>query len=152
MALITPKQIQVIYALGSKTGTLESGNKDDELHSIVFRVSGKASIKELTQKDFKAVTDELHKYLNDENKITEKQKGLAWRYIYRLVELDTSESKAKAGTRMVGAIKKILELEVTDIKKPFDNVTAEQGEKLIENLKRYVKTAEKKQGKSKEVV
>ncbi len=144
MTKITAKQIQVIYALGAKTGTLEHGNKDDELHSIVYRVCGKTSIKDLTDVDFRSVVATLNGYLPQVDMMTDKQKGKAWRYIYRLVELDQNESKGKAGTRMLGAIKKILNVEAEDVKNPFKGLTLEQGEKLIESLKRYVVTAEKK--------
>ncbi len=152
MSLITKKQIQILYALGSKTGTLENGNKDDDLHIIVSRITGKSSIKELTQKEYKLVVDELKAFLpNDKGKvenkptlITEKQKSLAWRFVYRLIELDATESKATAGERMLGAINKVLKKGVTDVKAPFKDITQEEGEKLIENLKRYVRSAERK--------
>lgn len=147
MTKIKSKQIQIIYALGSNAGLVEQGNKDDELHIIVERVTGKTSIKELSQKDFKAVVDEVNKYLPKVDLMTEKQQKLAWRYIYRLIELDQNESKAKAIDRMAGTINKVLDITVEDIKKPFKNVTKEQGEKLIEQLKRYVLSAERKNKK-----
>ncbi len=79
--------------------------------------------------------------------MTEKQIKLAWRYVYRLVELDQSENKAEAGERMFGAIKKVLGVEEANVRYPFKKITKEQGEKLIENLKRYVLSAERKESK-----
>lgn len=147
MTKIKPKQIQIVYALGANAGLVEHGNKDDELHIIVERITGKTSVKELSQKDFKAVVDELHNYLGKVDLMTKDQQRLAWRYIYRLIELDKSENKATAGNRMVGAIGKILDIKVEDITKPFKDITKADGQKLIEQLKRYVLSEERKNKK-----
>ncbi len=144
MAKITPKQIQIVHTLGSRTGTKEQGNREDALHSIVFRVAGKTSIKELTQKEFKDVVDELNKYLPKVDMMTEKQIKFAWGCVYKLRDLDTSDNKATAGKRMIGTIKKVLDVDVDNPKYMFQGLTKAQGEKLIENLKRYVSSAEAK--------
>ncbi len=153
MSLITAKQIQILYALGAKTGTLEQGNKDDNLHIIVNRVSGKNSIKELTQKEFKLVADELKEMLppttvtlrdekskNVTKMITKDQQRTAWALVYKLIEIDKGD-KSEACKRLCGTIKKVCKVETT-VYSPFKNVTSKMGIVLIENLKRYVSSAE----------
>lgn len=157
MAAITKEQIKRIYALGGALGLVQSGSRDDDLHALVLRTTAKESVSALTDKEFKMVERELlslMKYKNRQEPLKSKkpaasapgmmnaaQQGLAWRLIYRLQELDTRSSSATAGERMVGAIRKILEVDART-EKPFEWVTQEQGARLIEQLKRYVRSAE----------
>lgn len=166
MAAITKEQIKRVYALGAAVGIVERGNKDDTLHAMVFTLTGKASISELTGKEFLAVERELLSRLRLVNRISplkrrpkkaevetqpgmmsHAQQSLAWRLIYRLMELDSQSGTASAGDRMCGAIKKVLQVEV-QAKNPFAWVTAQQGHTLIEHLKRYVRSAESKARKA----
>ena len=165
MAKITKMEIKRIYALGAAIGAVERGNKDDNLHALVYTMTGKDSVSELTDSEFKRVERELmsrmqlqhhNEPLKSKKKeapaatpgmITSRQQGLAWRYIYRLSELDKEESAATVGERMAGAIRKILCIEAR-IADPFRWVTADQAEKLIEQLKRYVRSAERAQRKA----
>lgn len=157
--MITKEQIRRINALGAGCGLLERGNKDDPLHGIVFSVSGKSSIKELTEKEFFAVQHELIERMKLSNHdaplkckarkepapgmMTLSQQDLAFRFIYRLKELDVVPSSATVGERMVGAIGKILGITAgTD--EPFLWINFDSGEKLIEVLKKYVRSAERK--------
>ena len=162
--LITKEQIKRIYALGSGLGIMEHNNKDDCLHELVFSLTNKSSISELTQAEFKTVESSLlskFKLVNHktplkkkqepkgqpEKKVksgamTARQQSLAWRYIYRLMELDT-KSTATAGERMCGAIKKILSIDA-NIKEPFVWVDQKKGSQLLEVLKKYVVSAEKR--------
>jgi hypothetical protein len=161
MASITKGQIQRIYALGAGIGILESGNENDDLHALVSRITGKEHIKELTVTEFDAVESELMRLMrygtrntplkkNSRKKVeavagmmTPQQQSLAWRMIYRLCELDKQPTAATPGERMVGAVKKILGIDAT-VEAPFRWVDFESGAKLIERLKRYVYSAEKK--------
>lgn len=158
---ISKEQIKRIYALGSVVGILESGNKDDDLHNLVYSLTGKESIKALSETEFKKVENALMENMKiyRDNKapkprakskddavpgmMTKEQQSLAWRFIYRLIELDPKDNSATAGERMVGAIRKILNVHA-DVKNPFVWVTFDQGIKLIEQLKRYVRSAEAK--------
>lgn len=48
---------------------------------------------------------------------------------------------------MKGAVRKILEVEInTDNKAPFRMISVNNGRKLIDTLKKYVESAEKKAG------
>lgn len=157
MAAITKEQIKRIYALGGALGLVETGNRDDHLHNMVNRLAGKKSISSLTAQEFQAVERELLSLMQYKNHqaplkakpkpdtapgmINAAQQGLAWRMIYRLQELDPKKSKATAGERMVGAIKRILGIDA-GTEKPFEWVTFDQAQQLIEQLKRYVRSAE----------
>lgn len=161
MAAITKDQIKRIYALGSAIGILERGSKDDDLHALVFNIAGKASISELSAKEFSDVERELIQRMRYVNRtaplqtrkrpksedpitagaMTEAQKRMAWRMIYRLCELDGSQ--AAPGERMRGAVRKILGIDGS-LRDPMAWVKFEDGGKLIEQLKRYVRSAERK--------
>ena len=160
MASITKSEIQRIYALGSGVGILESGNKDDDLHALVYSQTGKRSVSALTSAEFSIVERELMKLMRFPNRpaplkkktrkkadddvpgmMTKKQKGLAWRFIYRLCELDSRA--ATPGERMCGAIRKILSVDAS-IEAPMRWVNFDEGALLIEQLKRYVRSAERK--------
>lgn len=167
------QQIKRIYGLGAALGIVGK-DRDDELHTLVAGVCGKESVSSLTDEEFSEVERELlsrlrlghakHpplKRLEPESKaskhsplkrpepeskapgmITEQQMSLAWRYIYRLRELDVPGS-AEVGDRMIGAIAKVLGITASK-SDPFIWVTQEDASKLIEQLKRYVASAERK--------
>jgi hemoglobin-like flavoprotein len=158
MGGITKEQVRSIYALGSAAGILESGNKDDSLHALVRRVTGKDTVSSLTAEEYEKVKHELLpllKYRNHKPAVpayapgmmNKAQQSLAWRYIYRLRELDqdTDAHAATVGERMVGAIKKVLGVDAK-VESPFKWLSQEQGGALIEQLKRYVRSAERRKG------
>lgn len=154
-------QIRAIYAMGSSLG-INSSNRDDELHQLVYGITGKESIKELTDSEARAVQHELmNRMKGSENikkkrkpaidvppgKMTEAQQKKAWSLIYRLQELEPSS--ASASERMRGAVRKILGMEInTNNKVPFRMVSVEEGRKLIDTLKKYVASAEKRVGEA----
>lgn len=164
MAAITKEQIKRIYVLGSSLGMVDRQNPDDMLHTLVCALTGKESIRSLDEAEFEKVQADLLNRMRLANRpvlsprkkpakaaapvqpgsMTTAQQSMAWRLIYKLAELDP-ESTATAGQRMRGAIKKVLEMD-TELKEPFRWVTAEQGHKLIETLKRYVRSAQRKVG------
>ncbi|MGE5494598.1 MAG: phage protein GemA/Gp16 family protein [Burkholderiales bacterium] len=156
---ISKEQVRRIYALGAAVGILESGNKEDNLHALVLRITGKDSVSAMTAAEFKMVERELltlMQYKNRQTPLKSKtiksvavspgmmnaaQQSKAWKLIYRLIDLDTHKSKATPGERMVGAIKTILGVDAK-VANPFQWITFEQGFKLIEKLKLYVRSAE----------
>lgn len=162
MTPITKEQIKRLYALGSGLGIVGRG-REDMLHTLVEAMTGKESVSSLTQDEFKKVQGELLNRMRGANrpvpepktrKIQEavpagmmprEQQSLAWRMIYRLQELDPEEKETYAtpGERMCGAIKKILSIHA-DVKEPFRWVGFDQGQQLVEQLKRYVRSAERK--------
>jgi len=160
MGAITKEQVRRIYALGAEAGILESGNKDDDLHAVVRRVTNKDSVTSLTEKEFYQVEKELLPLLKGKSRrqpippsvrddatppgrMGKEQQSKAWALMYQLIELDTAKSKATAGERMVGAIKAILDVDAR-IEEPFKWLSRENGHTLIEKLKRYVRSAERR--------
>lgn len=158
--MATKEQIRRIYGMAAALGIKGSG-KDDLLHEMVYGLTGKTSIKELTDKDVQSVMGELvhrmrfadvpraKKEAGDEEigsygMATKEQQRLCWRYCYRLKELDTKPNPTDVGDRMVGAIRKVCSTNIISKEDPFRCVTQDDAAKLIEQLKRYVNTAERR--------
>ena len=148
MGAITKEQISKLYALAARAGLVESGNKDDDFHQLVYAITKKLSVRKLTEIDYKNVRNRL---LNDlsakkedtADRMSSGQIKKAWSLMYQIMEHSPSEEGKTAGERMCGAVKKILNIDA-DVKNPFAWISAEQGNKLIEMLKRYLRTAKKK--------
>lgn len=160
---MTASQRKAIFGICKKLGM-----SDDDRRALVLGVTGKESTKELTDRETEDVLKELRKRLDSETVPPEKrnpkaykpaeagmmttdQQSLAWRLMYRLCELDEKPMLHEDGTpvtpgeRMAGAIRAILD---NNMAKPgkeiFDRVHFDEGMKLIEKLKMYVHTAEKR--------
>lgn len=136
---------------------------EDNRHALIYGVTGKESLTELNDSETKAVIHELMERMKLHNRnaplenrkpktynppvagmMTPEQQSLAWRLVYRLIELDTNASRATAAERMAGAIKKELGITTVPGKDIFKWVSFDDGTKLIEKLKRYVRSAENK--------
>ncbi|MGN1201865.1 MAG: phage protein GemA/Gp16 family protein [Eubacterium sp.] len=161
--MLKPHQTQRIYAMGARLGLLESGNKNDLLHELVYGITEKSSIRELSEQEYKEVVKELAERLKLQNleippchpykaqryedsgrgKMSDGQKRKVWRLMYQLEELDEKPSSAKLGDRLCGIIKK--ELHIDSIpKQPFIWLTYQQGVTLIEIIKKYVANAQRR--------
>lgn len=166
--MATKEQIRKIYSLGTELGIKGKG-RSDLLHELVYGITGKESIKALTDKECRAVLSEMYdrkpaapktkRKKKDDGEIgcngmaTKEQQALCWRYCYRLKELDPNPNSAEVFERLEGAIHKICGVTLVPRKDPFYWVTQESCSKLIEQLKRYVNTAErraKRQGEAHE--
>lgn len=135
------------------------GMSPEDLHNLCQSITGCYSLKELDDRQTAELMAELNKRQGNSGNyrrknvqteagmMTAAQQALAWRYIYRLIELDPEPSKAQPGERMVGAIKKAIGV-TADIKAPFKWIRFDDGIKLIETLKRYVVSAERKARKN----
>ena len=146
MGAITKEQISKLYALAARAGLLEAGNKEDNFHQIVSGLTCKDSVKKLTEDEYKKVRGRLLQELENKNtsgRMNSRQIKKAWSLMYQIMEHSPSEEGKTAGERMCGAVKKILNIDA-DVKNPFAWISAEQGNKLIEMLKRYLRTAKKK--------
>ena len=145
-----------LYAIAAKNGLVEHGNKDDPFHQIVYSVTGKTSVKELTNCEMKRVENEIRNRIGENvsgDKIKNQeavagmmspaQQSLAWRLMYRIQRYDVKVSDKSVGARLAGVVRKSLKISASDTD-PLKWVNAENGNKLIETLKRYVKSAEKK--------
>lgn len=147
------------------------GMNTEELHILVAGLTGCESLTELTDKQVETVIGELNNRVNHSappekrnpnaykpavaGMMTTEQQSLAWRYIYRLRELDEKPMLHEDGTpvtvgeRMAGAVYKICGITAKPGKDIFRWVSFDDGAKLIEGLKRYVQSAERKAGRRK---
>lgn len=153
--MLKPQQTQRIYAMGARLGLVESGNKNDLLHELVFSISQKNSVRELDEKEYKKVVSELALQLKAANltepktvhpfkaqkrekkgigKMSDGQIRKVWQLMYSLEKLDIKPSSARLGDRLCGIIKKELHIDAIP-KDPFSWLTYQQGVKLIEILK-----------------
>ena len=145
-----------LYAIAANAGLVEHGNKEDPFHQIVYSLTGKTSVKDLTSREMKRVENEIRNRIGENvsgDKIKNQeavagmmspaQQSLAWRLMYRIQRYDVKVSNQTVGARLAGAVRKSLNISASDTD-PLKWVNAENGNKLIETLKRYVKSAEKK--------
>lgn len=162
--MLKPQQTQRIYGMAARLGLVESGNKNDLLHELVYGITNKDSIRELTDSEYKEVVKELAERLKLQNleepptnkpykaqkyedsgrgKMSDGQQRKVWRLMYQLESLDEKPSTAKLGDRLCGIIKKELHIDCNS-KQPFRWLTYQQGSKLIEKLKLYVANAKRR--------
>ncbi len=145
-----------LYALAAKNGLVEHGNKEDPFHQIVYSVTGKTSVKDLTNREMQMVENEIFRRTNDNisgdkirnqeavpDMMSPAQQSLAWRLMYKIRQYDVKVSNKTVGARLAGVVRKNLKISASDTD-PLKWVNAENGNRLIETLKRYVKSAEKK--------
>lgn len=156
-------QRRTIYGMATRLGIYEKGNKDDDLHAIVFRVTGKDSIGKLTERDADLVIGELVKlkkggrtgterrknYPGDKKQdhrpgmITPAQRKAVWFYMYRLEELDQEPSQATRAERLCAIIKKFLRVDAA-AREPLRFISFKDAGRLIEVLKNMVRYEEQK--------
>lgn len=161
--MIKSAQVRRIYAMGARLGILESGSRDDLLHALVCRVTGKVSVRSLTEEEYHAVAKELAEQLRAQSleapptkpykakkheesgrgMMSEGQQRKAWALMYQLEQLDEKPSAARLGDRLCGIIRRELHIDCA-AKQPFRWLTYAQGVKLIEILKKYVSNAQRR--------
>ena len=145
-----------LYAIATKNGLVEHGNKEDPFHLIIYGVTGKTSVKDLTSREMRLVESEIFRRTNNNisgDKVKNQeavsgmmppaQQSLAWRLMYQIRQYDVKISNQTVGARLAGVVRKTLKITASDTE-PLKWVNAENGNILIETLKRYVKSAEKK--------
>ncbi len=154
--MATKEQIRKIYALGGELGIKGKGH-DDLLHELIYGITGKESVRELNDSEVRAVLSEMYKCKpaaakrkkadkepGDNGMATKEQQALCWRYCYRLKELDPNPESADVFERLAGAIRKVCGTNMVPKTDPFRWVDQDNCSKLIEQLKRYVNTAERR--------
>ncbi|MDE5583073.1 MAG: regulatory protein GemA [Ruminococcus sp.] len=145
-----------LYTIAAKKGLVEHGKKEDPFHIIIYSLTGKTSVKDLTEQEMKIVTTEIFRRTNKNisgkkiknqeavpDMMSPAQQSLAWRLMYQIQKYDVKLSEQTVGVRLAGAVRKTLKISASDTE-PLKWVNAENGNILIESLKRYVKSAEKK--------
>lgn len=158
---MTAVEIRKVYALGARLGLVESNNKNDALHTLVEGITGKDSVSKLNADEYKEVMTELYtrlrlsqleppperhskkRYESNPGKITEGQQRKVWALMYQLAGCDTEPSTASLGERLSGIIKRQFGVDATQ-RQPMKWLSYKQGNQLIEIIKNYVKSAERK--------
>lgn len=156
MATTTKK----LYTLANSLGLVENGSKEDPFHQLVYGLTGKEHVSELTSEEARAIQAELQERMRLKNHseppkkkvikenvpgmMSAAQQRLAWRLVYRLDELEPTD--ASVSERLIGAIEKILGITASRAD-PLRWVDCDNGMKLIEHLKRYVRSAERRAAK-----
>lgn len=153
---MTAKQIQRVYKLGSVLGLV----KNDELHTLVYGITGKEHVSQLADDEYKAVEHELLErlklqHLTPPQKVTKKrsapassgmtagQQNKVWQLMYELAGYDQQPNSATLGARLCGIIKRQFHID-TSAQQPFRWLDYHQGSQLIEMLKKYVSNAEQR--------
>ena len=63
--MLSKQEIKRLYGLASQAGIVDSQlGHDDDLHLIVYSVSGKESVKELTKKEYREVIRRIDSHVN----------------------------------------------------------------------------------------
>lgn len=152
MRAIEQFQIRKIYAIGNALGIKASGN-EDELHVLVGGVTGKESIKSLTYQEACAVIARLEElqgktaspkprskkpkeHQSRPGGVTSGQQKKIWYLMYELKKYDEVPNDVQLGDRLCAVIKKEFGADAI-AKNPFAWITFEQGNNLIEILKRW---------------
>lgn len=156
--MITSKQKSRIYATANALGMSTHGD-DDDLHILVYAVTGKESIRQLTAADAQAVIEELDKRSSTLNTakrkpapdpsvyppghMTQSQISMCWKLIYSVCKSDPSD--VPPADRLAGAAERFVgQRPNMSARNPFRFFTQNQGSKLIESLKRLEYSAEAK--------
>ena len=134
-----------LYAMAARLGLLERDSEEDAFHQLVYGLTKKEHVSELNAKECKKVSDELEKRLelheSSGEMATVKQKRYIEILMKKLVLIDPSETDWNE--RLAGVVRKELKISSSP-SEPLRWVKKSQASKLIEQLKRYVKSAEKK--------
>jgi len=158
MSAITTQQVRKIYAIGNALGIVERDNDQDNLHILIDTLTGKESVKALGYCEAEDVIRELRRRQGDSPRprprrpkqhpetsggATEGQQRRIWQLMYSLERLDREPSTATLGERLCGIIKRELKVDCTP-KNPFLWLDSQVANKLIEIIKGYVKSAERR--------
>ena len=153
---IRREQMKHIYALARSLGVTSQSSDNDELHTMVLGMSGKAHISDMTEAEADTLISELMRRMRGNVKppepkvqksgVTEGQRSKIWKLMYKLEELDSKKSEIKKGVRLCGIINHVLGTDA-GVKNPFAWMSHKQASVLIEAMKGMVATAERRQRK-----
>lgn len=139
-------QKRKIYAIARSLKFVDKDDKEnDVLHMIVYSLTMKTSVKELTFAQANQVIDYL---LQQQDKslsevMSEGQKKKVFSLMYQLKDLDSEPNYTPVGERLAGIIERQFKVRSSP-KYLFTNLSKDDGNRLIEILKNYIGTAERK--------
>ena len=126
-----------------------SRGADDELHLWVQQwYPDKQHISDLSDEQADFIIKRLQEFsrgfsqMKSSERMSEEQKSMAFRLMYRLAEL--SPSNVSVRDRLAGVISRTTGREVRSNGGIFAGCTADDGSKIIETLKRYIETEHRK--------
>ena len=146
------KKVRQIFALANKL-EMSDGTHSDDLHYLIYRVTGKSSVRDLPEGEAVSVIKELQQYVDlaeleksappppSDALITEGQISLIFRKMHKLVSYDTELSDVPFRERLSGVLSKVTGLQINSSGDMFKGLTEAQGAAVIEELKRYIRTA-----------
>lgn len=139
-------QKKKIYAIANALGFTDRADKEnDVLHMIVHSQTGKLSIKELTYREADAIIAYLEKQQSHtiSEVMSQGQKKKCWQLMYELQSLDREPRPVPVGVRLAGIIERQFKVKSTP-QRIFNHLSKEDGNQLIEILKNYISTAERR--------
>lgn len=154
--MLSSSQIHRVYGLASLLGMVgENGN--DALHELVYNMTGCTHVSEMDYNQYRCVVADLSvkarllppktkkvKHRKTTHKgMSEGQQRKVWQLMYQLKACDEKNYESSLGERLCGIIKKELQIDATP-KNPFKWLSYADGSKLIEIVKRYCSSAERK--------
>lgn len=145
-----------LYTIASKAGLVDKNSHNDPFHQIIYGITGKESVTELTYSEAKLVETEIFRKSKFKNNVkarkrenisgmmTPSQQAYAWKLMYLLESADPSDTDVSQ--RLAGAVRHELKISASP-RDPLRWVTSKDAVKLIEALKRYLKHTERKAGR-----
>lgn len=145
--MATKEQTRRIYALGAAAGLLDrSAGHDDNLHLWIKQFSLKDHISELTEQQADFIIGRLEEYRAQvaplPELITEEQKSLCFKLMYRIADISPSDIKPRE--RLRGVITKAVCREIRPDRDIFHKITRSEGTQIIELLKRILRSEQNK--------
>lgn len=157
--MLNGTQIQRVYKLAAVLGMVDSGG-NDELHMLVYDLTGCTHVSAMDIGQYNKVMADLSTrarllpplkgkgkrkshYKTNPRGMSEGQQRKVWQLMYQLQGCDIEPNKSTLGERLCGIIKREIKVDATP-KKPFEWLSYDDGAKLIETIKHYCRSAEKK--------
>lgn len=144
MSKITRDEIKILYAMAASAGFVDNSNHDDDiLHQIVYALTEKTSVKQLTYSEYLAVKKRIEELTEAsiDDMITVKQKKKVYALMKQLVKLSPSEISTEE--RLCGIIRKNLKISSAP-KEPLRWARKKEATKLIQIIGYYIENEQKK--------
>lgn len=142
---IGKEEIRRLHAVAAHSGLIVGGDRSD-LKSLVHSISGKDHVSDLNAEEYRKVYASILSMGKSDvpGMMRETQIKKAWALLYELCEIDQRDNVTPKA-RMVGVIKTVLGVDVPPEGDIFRWVPEKSGRKLIEKLKQYVASEQRKQ-------
>lgn len=146
MKLIEGWQKKKIYAIANALNYVDTQDKENDiLHILLWQHAKKESVKELSY----AEANEIISYLSAQqgrytkDQMTQGQIKKVWSLMYDLKDADSEVNATPIGERLAGIIRRQFNVRSSP-QRLFTMLTSEDGNTLIEVMKHYVATAERR--------